>query len=1092
MRLRPGKTIWVGLLCLGVLGYLLLLGQINIRQFEAKLTQRSQDNLLQLARVGQRHYEDLIGLFSDYLRATAEAIDRSDGDFSSAPIKSHLASSLLDSAALSFDRIDLQGNVTDHFGRQSAGLPLYQPPAAIYGQGGAALDSVYLEMDARSEPPCLVLFYPLSEGTTLTGALALRLSAEYLLTRLNTTATAQEVQTCLVSGQGDVLTARYDRDEAQPAQSLPPHIQGPFLLADIRQRCGGVGTLRSDSRNATAEAHYLVGQRPLEGFNSPWSIAVIQSDRSIKKAVAEHARGIQLGMVCLFVAVFLIWLLYYRSARRRIVFEQQTALGQATQELHHLSEQSRQNQQQLERQIALYRAILNAVPMGLYWKDSEGRLIGYNSEYAHIAGCKPMNNGAVPIRTEMFEQQQEGLPLDMEVMNKDIELLFLPQTYGKSNYFRNYLVSKIPVKDKSGAVSGLLGSLLNEDLLKTAQQRSFCTSLRSRCVTESMPASAMLINRQGYLLHANAAFWKRLGMEPPPDVQKAADLLDLKPPDMFEQTMRSFAQTTDDHAQGFYLRRGGDCFWTAAQPIYENGKLNGMLALLTDVSHLKNAEEFLEKLLYRHRRLLGDLRQQLDKLTQTAQNATPENAAQIKALKFSIDAWREKFACFDSVPEEPTDVSHHRPEWIDTAELVETLRRRIVRRDEAANEPMDITVGKHCPGRFQGPRQRLTEILTLLLDQAVQSASDKTVSMQIDYAPTDARKKTIQFTLQHAGLLRLGTNPVQPFDPDCPLPKWYEHCPSRDQALGLRIAARLLRQIGSTLQIEQHSDRTCYRFDLPVEPVLCDADASPEALANFPQSMDNQENTHMQENDRIFDSERDGVSARILIVDDVPENLSLLEIILSRLGYTPVLCADGREAVSLCRQEVFDLILMDIQMPGMNGLDAARHIRADSLNTGTTIIAMTASDQQDDELAALEAGCDDRLNKPINRKLLEQKVRRCVAKKQQIQDAGKGLEITSFLDGDPDYHKTIETFVSNLPGRIEQMRDALNKNDFDELASKIHALKGLGGFAGFAVYTEKAARLEESIRERDIDKIQAQIDEMVQMCMRTKIKTDTK
>lgn len=1092
MRLRPGRTIWVGLVCLGVLGYLLLLGQINIRQFEAKLTQRSQDSLLQLARGGQRHYEDLIGLFSDYLRSTAEAVHRSGDEFSSIPIKSHLASSLLDSAVLSFDRLDPQGNVTAHFGRPSADLPLYQPPTAIYGQDGAALDSVYLEMDTRSEPPCLILFYPLSEGTTLTGALALRLSADDLLSRLNTTAAAQDTQTCLVSGRGDVLTARYDRNEAQPAQTLPPHMQGPFLFADIRQRCGGVGILRSDSGNAAANAHYLVGQWPLEGFDAPWSIAVIQSDRTIKKAVAEHARGIQLGMVCLFLAVFLIWLLYYRSARRRIVLEQQTALGQATQELHHVSEQSRQNQQQLERQITLYRAILNAVPMGLYWKDSEGRLIGYNSEYAHIAGCKPMNNGAVPIRTEMFEQQQEGLPLDMEVMNKDIELLFLPQTYGKSNYYRNYLVSKIPVKDKSGQVFGLLGSLLNEDLLKTAKQRSFCTSLRSRCVTESLPTSAMLINRQGYMLHANTAFWNQFGMEPPPDVRKVADLLDLKPPDMFEQTMQRFAETTGDHAQGFYLRRGGDCFWTTAQPIYENGKLSGMLALLTDVSRVKQSEEYLEHLLYRHRRLLGDLRRQLDELTQTAQNATPENTAQIKALKFKIDAWREKFACFDSVPEEPTDVSHQPPEPIDTAELVETLRRQIVRRDETADEQMNITIGKLCPDRFEGPRQRLTEILTVLLDLAVRSATDQTVSMQIEYAPTDTCKNNIQITLQHAGLLPPGVTTVGPFDPDCPLPKWYENCPSRDQVLGLRIAARLLRQIGSTLQVEQHSARTCYRFDLPVEPVLCDTDASPDAPAHSPQSIDNQENTTMQENDRIVDSEREDVSARILIVDDVPENLALLEIILSRLGYTPVLCADGREAVSLCRQNVFDLILMDIQMPGMNGLDATRHIRADSLNTGTTIIAMTASDQQDDELAALEAGCDDRLNKPINRRLLEQKVRRCVAKKQQIQDAEKGLEITSFLDGDPDYHKTIETFVSNLPGRIEQMRDALDKNDFDELAAKIHALKGLGGFAGFAVYTEKAARLEESIRQRDIDKIQAQIDEMVQMCMRTKIKTDTK
>ena len=248
----------------------------------------------------------------------------------------------------------------------------------------------------------------------------------------------------------------------------------------------------------------------------------------------------------------------------------------------------------------------------------------------------------------------------------------------------------------------------------------------------------------------------------------------------------------------------------------------------------------------------------------------------------------------------------------------------------------------------------------------------------------------------------------------------------------------------------------------------------------------------MQDSNKPVERESDRRTARILVVDDVEENRTLLEVILSKLGYLPVQCSGGKQAVMLCRQETYDIILMDIQMPEVNGLEAVRQIRADSLNAAVPIIAMTASNQKDDELAAFESGCDDYLSKPINRKQLEQKMWRNLAKMRQIHEAEQGQEITSFLEGDPDYHKTIETFVGNLPSRIEDIRQAFEKHDFKDLAFKIHALKGLGGFAGFAVYTDKAAKIEESLREKDVDKVQYQIDEMVQLCMRTKIKSDIK
>ena len=100
----------------------------------------------------------------------------------------------------------------------------------------------------------------------------------------------------------------------------------------------------------------------------------------------------------------------------------------------------------------------------------------------------------------------------------------------------------------------------------------------------------------------------------------------------------------------------------------------------------------------------------------------------------------------------------------------------------------------------------------------------------------------------------------------------------------------------------------------------------------------------------------------------------------------------------------------------------------------------------------------------------------------------QGGDITSLLLDDPNYQKTIEMFINNLPERIRQMHDALDEGNLEDLALKIHALKGLGSFAGFAIYTEKARAIEEEIENNELGKIRQQLDEMAKLCLRTKFR----
>ncbi|MCC6983452.1 MAG: PleD family two-component system response regulator [Bauldia sp.] len=120
------------------------------------------------------------------------------------------------------------------------------------------------------------------------------------------------------------------------------------------------------------------------------------------------------------------------------------------------------------------------------------------------------------------------------------------------------------------------------------------------------------------------------------------------------------------------------------------------------------------------------------------------------------------------------------------------------------------------------------------------------------------------------------------------------------------------------------------------------------------------------------------MSARILVVDDVPANLKLLEARL-RAEYFEVACVNnGPEAIEICARGQADIILLDVMMPGMDGFEVCRRLKADPRTAYIPVVMVTALDQPADRVAGLEAGADDFLTKPVNDIALFTRVRSLV------------------------------------------------------------------------------------------------------------------
>ncbi|HEY0616028.1 MAG TPA: response regulator [Kribbella sp.] len=114
---------------------------------------------------------------------------------------------------------------------------------------------------------------------------------------------------------------------------------------------------------------------------------------------------------------------------------------------------------------------------------------------------------------------------------------------------------------------------------------------------------------------------------------------------------------------------------------------------------------------------------------------------------------------------------------------------------------------------------------------------------------------------------------------------------------------------------------------------------------------------------------------RILVVEDNPKNLKLLRDVLQFNGYEVIEAASGEDGVRLAGEESPDLILMDLQLPGIDGVEALRQIRASDSGHGVPVVAVTAFAMNDDRERAFDSGFTGYVEKPINVRGLPQQVR---------------------------------------------------------------------------------------------------------------------
>ncbi|MBN1840944.1 MAG: response regulator [Deltaproteobacteria bacterium] len=384
-----------------------------------------------------------------------------------------------------------------------------------------------------------------------------------------------------------------------------------------------------------------------------------------------------------------------------------------------------------------------------------------------------------------------------------------------------------------------------------------------------------------------------------------------------------------------------------------------------------------------------------------------------------------------------------------------------------------------------GDSLRLRQILSNLACNAIKFTHEGSVTVKVEPVETEGNVSTIRFSVIDTGI-------GIPLDKQ---PSVFDSFVQADESttrkyggtgLGITIAKQLVTLMGGQMGLESQPGKgSTFWFAVPLEMSECTPEPENETQAAHRGSLPLEQNRHR--------------SGHILVAEDYPVNQRVARQHLEKAGYTVTIVEDGEKAVSACEAHKYNLILMDIQMPNMDGYEATRHIRSRSaLCANVPILALTANADLATRNACKKANMDDVLTKPIRRNSLLAVVDRWIALTCQTPDrSGNSFpdendntspkdvmpidyDVASEEFGDMDIlNEVVAQFIEKVETQIQDMREALSEQDIEVLRRNAHAIKGGAATLEAKPLASIAEQIESLCKSNDLKTIPSALDKVL-------------
>lgn len=394
------------------------------------------------------------------------------------------------------------------------------------------------------------------------------------------------------------------------------------------------------------------------------------------------------------------------------------------------------------------------------------------------------------------------------------------------------------------------------------------------------------------------------------------------------------------------------------------------------------------------------------------------------------------------------------------------------------NVQLDYEYDKRIPNILNGDPIRLYQLLTNLIDNAVKFTAEGIISIKTKLEVDEKEGVTLRFVVSDTGI-GLSQEQIEglfsPFSKgDNTMTRKYGGA-----GLGLTISKRLIDMMGGAIEIESKPGEGS------TFSIILDFGKEIEGFRNIRASKIKRSNNQKSRNLEYYRAALGGL--KVLIVDDNDINLELAEEVLRDVGIITSVARDGKEAVDEVKDNDYDGVLMDIQMPVMDGITATRKIREIQWLKELPIIALTAHSGAEEREKSMMAGMNDHLSKPIDPDLLYQSlsdhmntdkarnrvmlvpVEKTIMLNEKVVIPNiDGVNIEEGLartGNKPDlYKKILIKYCKTNKALLEKIPKLLMTGEFDELSKELHNLGGVSGNIGATAIYTRALEISRSIR----------------------------
>jgi len=279
--------------------------------------------------------------------------------------------------------------------------------------------------------------------------------------------------------------------------------------------------------------------------------------------------------------------------------------------------------------------------------------------------------------------------------------------------------------------------------------------------------------------------------------------------------------------------------------------------------------------------------------------------------------------------------------------------------------------------------------------------------------------------------------------------------------LGLTISRQLTEKLGGVIQ--------CHSQVNVGSSFIVSINTGPLSVIEFSSELSQLHNNKNQSHTEEYKL----LKGHVLLAEDNTDNQNLIEMYVNKFGLDIDFANNGQIAVEKVTQEKYDLVLMDMQMPVMGGLEAIGFLR--QMGCTLPIIALTANAMTSDKDKCLKAGADDYATKPIN----VDNFYHVLA--NYLPEDESNISISKNLDTEK-YNKLTENFMNKLPNMIQELNDAVNHLQWDSVQSISHILKGMGGSFGHPEITRVSNIINKDTIKKNFDNIPTELQDLKIIC----------